>query len=412
MSTRAEIKLAPAEPSVPEPSTTPPAAKRPLAMTLLPILVGAAALAGGVVYWMGRGHEATDDAQIEGHVASVAARIPGQVTRVLVKDNQQVKVGDALVELDARDLDARLAAARADRQAARAQVRAAEKQLALAETSAHSNLTVARGGMTQAAALEATTRAGIEQSNADVTAAQARLALARSDLRRAQKLFADQAIAQAEMDSRQSAYDQASAALAQAQARAASAEAGVGNSQGTLETARGRLVAAQAGPVQVASAQAQLELAQARLAQADAALAQAELNASYAVIRAEIAGTVARRTVEPGQTVSPERPLMAIVGQDDVWVVANFKEDQLGEMRAGQRVEVRIDTYGRRRFAGHVESFAAGTGSRFSLLPPDNASGNFTKVVQRVPVLVRLDGRPDVALRPGMSAAVTVAVNN
>ena len=103
---------------------------------------------------------------------------------------------------------------------------------------------------------------------------------------------------------------------------------------------------------------------------------------------------------------------MAIVGQDDVWVVANFKEDQLGEMRAGQRVEVRIDTYGRHRFAGHVESFAAGTGSRFSLLPPDNASGNFTKVVQRVPVLVRLDGRPDVALRPGLSAAVTVAVNN
>jgi membrane fusion protein (multidrug efflux system) len=129
-------------------------------------------------------------------------------------------------------------------------------------------------------------------------------------------------------------------------------------------------------------------------------------------VRAEVAGTIARRTVEPGQTVSPERPLMAIVVHDDVWVVANFKEDQLGHMHAGQRVEVTVDTFGRRRFTGHVESFAPGTGSRFSLLPPDNASGNFTKVVQRVPVLVRFDRTPDVALRPGMSAAVSVAVND
>jgi membrane fusion protein (multidrug efflux system) len=413
---RSEIKLAavedlaPESPPTPAPLSPPPARSR--AKTLLPILAAAAAIAGGTVYLLGRGHESTDDSQVEGHVATVAARVPGQVKRVLVKDNQEVKAGDVLVELDDRDLAARLAAARADRQAAAAQLHTAQKQLALAETSAHSNLTVARGGMTQAAALEETTRAGIEQSRADVTAAQARLTLAEADLGRAEKLFAESAIAQAEIEARRSAREQASAALAQARARQVSAEANLGNWQGSLESARGRLVAAQSGPVQIEAARAQVELTEARLVQAEAALAQAELNLSYTVVRAEIAGTVARRTVEPGQTVSPERPLMAIVGLDDVWVVANFKEDQLREMRVGQRAEITIDTFGRRHFPGHVESFAPGTGSRFSLLPPDNASGNFTKVVQRVPVLVRLDGKADVPLRPGMSAAVTVTTDD
>jgi membrane fusion protein (multidrug efflux system) len=396
---------APVETAVPPP-------KRALAKVLLPVLMGAAALGAATFYLFGRGTETTDDAQVEGHVATVAARVPGQVARVLVKDNQEVKAGDVLVELDDRDLAARLAAARADEQAARAQVRAAETQLALAETSSRSNLTVARGGLSQASALEGTTRAAIEQARADVTAAEARTGLARADLGRAQKLFDERAIAQAELDARKSAFDQADAALAQAEARHVSAEANLGNSRGSIETARGRLVAAEAGPVQVQSARAQLELAQARLAQSDAALAQAELNLSYTRVRAEVSGAVARRTVEPGQTVSPERPLMAIVALDDTWVVANFKEDQLRDMRAGQKAEVEVDAFGGRRFAGHVESFAPGTGSRFSLLPPDNASGNFTKVVQRVPVLVRLDGAPGVALRPGMSASVKIAVAN
>jgi membrane fusion protein, multidrug efflux system len=407
---RAEIKLAVTEtPRLEEaPVKTAPPSR---AKILLPVLAVAAALAGATVYWLGRGHETTDDAQVEGHVSMVAARVAGQVKRVLVTDNQVVKAGDVLVELDDRDLAARLAAARADQQAARAQVRAAETQLALAETSARSNLTVAHGGVSQASALEETTRAAIEQARGDVAGAESRRALADTELGRARKLFGEQAIAQAELDGRQAAFDQADAGLAQARARQTSAEAGLGNSHGTIETARGHLVAAQAGPVQVASARAQVELAAARLAQTDAAVAQAELNLSYTRVRAEIAGNVARRTVEPGQTVSPERPLMALVALDDTWIVANFKEDQLGVMRVGARAEVRIDTFGGRSFAGHVESFAPGTGSRFSLLPPDNASGNFTKVVQRVPVLLRLDARPDVALRPGMSANVNVSVN-
>jgi membrane fusion protein (multidrug efflux system) len=390
---------------------TTPSKKPSRAKIVLPVLVAAAGLGVGTALWLGRGKEATDDAQVEGHVASVAARVPGQVKRVLVKDNQEVKAGEALVELDDRDLQTRLAAARADEQAARAQVAAARAQLALTETTTRSNLSVARGGVTQAAAFEGTTRAAIDQARADVAAADARATLTKAELGRAQRLFDEHAIPEAELDVRKAAFDQAEAARAQAQARLTSAEANLGSSRGTTESARGHLVAAASGPVQVEVARAQLALAEARLAQTQAAVAQAELNLSYATVRAEVAGTVARRTVEAGQTVSPERPLMAVVALDDTWVVANFKEDQLRAMRPGQRASIKVDTFGGQTFAGHVESFAPGTGSRFSLLPPDNASGNFTKVVQRVPVLVRLDGAAGVVLRPGMSANVTVAVD-
>ena len=180
------------------------------------------------------------------------------------------------------------------------------------------------------------------------------------------------------------------------------------SSFGAIESARGRLLAANSGPEQIEAAKAQEELAEARLAQAEAALEQAELNLSYTKILAPVDGVVSRRSVETGQLVSPERPLFALVPTDDVWVVANFKEDQLAEMREGQQVKVEIDAYPGKELTGKLESFAAGTGSRFSLLPPDNASGNFTKVVQRVPVLIRLQNARDVPLRPGMSALAVV----
>jgi membrane fusion protein (multidrug efflux system) len=155
------------------------------------------------------------------------------------------------------------------------------------------------------------------------------------------------------------------------------------------------------------NAQSAVKVAEARLLQARAAQRLAELNLSYATIRAPSSGVVARRTVEVGQMVSPERPLLAVVPLDDVWVVANFKEDQVAQMRPGQSARVHVDAFGRDVDA-HVDSLAAGTGSRFALLPPDNASGNFIKVVQRVPVLLRFDGDPGVELRPGLSCSVTV----
>jgi membrane fusion protein, multidrug efflux system len=142
--------------------------------------------------------------------------------------------------------------------------------------------------------------------------------------------------------------------------------------------------------------------------QAQAALEQAELNVSYTQIKAEVAGVVSRRSVELGQMASPEKPLLAIVPLDDTWVVANFKEDQIARMKPGQLAEVEVDAFDGEKLKGHIDSLAGGTGARFSLLPPDNASGNFTKVVQRVPVLIRIDGISELALRPGLSAKVTV----
>ncbi len=384
------------------------APKKSRARVLLPLLVGVAVLTGGVVYATGRGKESTDDAFVEGHVSSVAARISGQVKRVLVKDNQVVKIGDPLVELDERDQAVRVAAAKADVAAADATLRAAETQLALTEKTVSSSLLVAKGGVSQASAVSGTTRAAIDQARADVVAAESRRSLAAMDFTRSSRLATDGSVSQAELDNRKAMLDQAEASLLQARARVSSAEANTENSRGTIESARGRLLAAEAGPEQIDAARAQVALAKARGEQTRAALDAAELGLSYAVIRAETAGVISRRSVEPGQLVSPERPLMAIVPLDDTWVVANFKEDQVENMHAGQTATVSIDTFGGKKLTGHVDSLAAGTGSRFSLLPPDNASGNFTKVVQRVPVLVRLDPHGDLVLRPGMSANVSV----
>jgi len=377
------------------------------AMLALPLLAALGIGVGGSAYWLGLGKETTNDAQVEGHVASVAPRVSGQVQEVLVKDNQAVQAGDVLVVLDDRDLGARRAAARADLAAALAGQHAAETQLAITEKSARSNLAIARGGLAQAAAVQGTTQAGIERARADIEAAESRQRLAQLELTRSEQLTATGALAQAELDLKRASFEQAASALQQARAQQQSALANISNSSGTIVSARGRLIAAESGPAQVEAAQAQVELAQARVAQAQAALDQAELNLSYTRIRAGVSGVVARRSVEIGQLASPERPLMALVPLDDNWIVANFKEDQIAHISAGQAARVHIDSYDH-ELTGQVDSLAGGTGSRFSLLPPDNASGNFTKVVQRVPVLIKLDPHPEFTLRPGLSATATV----
>ena len=356
----------------------------------------------------GAGKETTDDAQIEGHVAYVAPHVGGQVKRVLVKDNQQVKAGDILVELDARDLNVRLASAKADLAAAKASLHSSETQLAVTKKSVDSNLVVARGGMAQAASVQGTARASIDQARAEVTVAESRQKLAQIDFDRTAQLFNSNVVAKSTFDSASATLEQANANITQAQARLKSAEASRQNSSGTIESARGRVIAAESGPEQIEAAQAAVELASAKLNQAEAALQQAELNVSYTQIKAEVAGVVSRRSVEVGQMASPEKPLLALVPLDDTWVVANFKEDQIAHMKPGQLAEIEVDAFDGQKLRGHIDSLASGTGARFSLLPPDNASGNFTKVVQRVPVLVRIDGVADLDLRPGLSAKVTV----
>lgn len=397
----------------PAPPPETPKKKRSVAKILLPLLAAVALGVGALTWATGRGKESTEDAQIEGRVANVNPRVAGQVKAVLVKDNQVVHTGDVLLELDDRDYQVRIDAAKADLAAAQATLRTAEAQLQVTQKSADANVVVAKGGVSQARALEGTTYASIEQARADVAAAESRRDLATIEFNRSKQLVGEGAVARADLDLKTASLDQAESALTQAKARLTSAQANVGNSSGNVDTARGRLLLAELGPEQVEAAKAQVALASARVDQANAALEQAELNLSYTKVRALSDGTVARRSVEVGQTVSPDRPLMAIVPLDDTWVVANFKEDQLADMKPGQRVEIEVDAYSGRAFEGTVDSIAAGTGSRFALLPPDNASGNFTKVVQRVPVLVHLDEahRGDAVLRPGMSVSVTVVTN-
>ncbi len=371
--------------------------------------LGITALAGALGYHaLTVGRESTDDAQVEGRVMNVSARVPGQVLHVRVQDNQTVNAGDVLVELDPADYAAKADAARADLAAAKAQASNARAQLALTEKTAPANVVQAKGGLTAASSQVAAAQAAINEAEADFEAAQSRKALAALELERSRALVTHDAVAQAELDARQTQFDNAAAQVDQARARRVSAEAALSGSGGGVALAQGRFRAADTFGGQMDAARAALSLAEARVAQMEAALRQAELNLNYTTVKAARRGVISRRTVEDGQMVSPDRPLFAIVPLDDVWVVANFKEDQLAEMRPGQPVDVSLDTFGRREFHGRVDSIAGGTGARFALLPPDNATGNFVKVVQRVPVLVRFDGPIDVDLRPGMSADVTV----
>jgi membrane fusion protein (multidrug efflux system) len=378
------------------------------ALIVLPLLVALAAAAGAIAFLSGAGKETTDDAQIEGHVAYVAPHLAGQVKRVLVKDNQHVKAGDVLVELDDRDFKVRQASARADLAAAQAALHSSETQLAVTRKSVDSNLAVARGGLAQAASVQGTTRASIEQARAEIVAAESRQRLAQLDFDRTSQLFQSAVVAKSALDAASASLEQANANVVQARARLKSTEATRQNSTGTIEAARGRVIAAESGPEQIEAARAAVELATAKLQQAQAALEQAELNLGYTRIVAEVAGVVSRRSVEVGQMAAPEKPLLALVPLEDTWVVANFKEDQIAHMKPGQLAEIEVDAFDGEKLKGHVDSLAGGTGSRFSLLPPDNASGNFTKVVQRVPVLLRIDGVRDLELRPGLSAKVTV----
>ena len=390
------------------PEPPPAALRRGRAAIVLAALVATAMIGGGGVWLAGRGSESTDDAQVEGHVVAVAPRTSGQIARVLVRDNQLVNEGDVLVELDATELTAREDAARADVGSSKASAQAARAQLALTERGIAATMKQARGEVVHANAGLTGSRASTAQAQAEIEAAESRLRLANSDLERTQTLFDHGALSRADLDAKQGAFDQAKSAIANARARLDSATAGTTGWGGAIEIASGRMAAASAGPDQLEVARANVALAEARVQQAEAALHLAEINRSYAVVRAPIGGVVSRRSAEPGQTVAPDRPLLAIVPQDDVWIVANFREDQIACMAPGQRVELRVDAFGRRELKGSVDSISGASGARFALLPPDNATGNFVKVTQRIPVLVRVEGAKGAGLRPGMSAYVTV----
>jgi membrane fusion protein (multidrug efflux system) len=390
-------------------------------------IVGAALLiVAGVGIWLfvTRGRESTDDAQVDGHVTQMAARVGGTVLNVAIKDHQAVKAGDVLVAIDPRDYQIALDKARAELADAEASALAAQSNIPITSTTASSNVATAQGSVEQARGAVAATEKEVEAARARLTAAQAREREAQANATRAARdvdrlkgLLAKDEVSQQQHDSAVAAADASRAAVDSVRAQVVEAEAAIRVAESRLAQARAgeqqaasALRSAQTVPEQVTATRARAASAQARVEQAKATLAQAELNLQYTTVKAPTDGIVARKSVNPGQVIQAGQPLCAIVQIDDVWVTANFKETQLADMRPGQRAVVEVDAYGGRKFEGKVESIAAATGARFSLLPPENATGNFVKVVQRVPVKIVLDGEQNAEflLRPGMSVTPTV----
>jgi membrane fusion protein, multidrug efflux system len=362
------------------------------------ITIGAiAALILAVVAWHHfSGQESTDDAQVEGHVNPVAARVSGTVVEVLVADNQRVEKGTPLVRIDRRDYEVAAARAEADLAENEAEAKAARTAVPVASTSTTSHETAATSDLEGAQARLAAAAARLRE-------AEAKDAKATQDLARLEPLIEKDEVSRQE-------YDAASTTADAAHAMRDSAKADVNQAEKGVEAARARLRSAQTGPEEVKIQRARAASASAKADQMRAALDQARLNLQYTEVKAPVTGVVSRRTVEIGQVVQAGQPLLAIVPLDDVWVVANFKEDQLKRLRPGQPASISIDAYGGKAYKGHVDSVSPATGSRFSLLPPENATGNFVKVVQRVPVKIVLDGGvdPQHPLRPGMSVVPTV----
>jgi membrane fusion protein (multidrug efflux system) len=286
----------------------------------------------------------------------------------------------------------------------------------------------ARGSVEQVRAATAEAQGGIEAARARLTTAQARLREAEAnatktarDVERFKGLLAKDEIPQQQFDAAIAAADAARAAADSARSQVLEAELGIRAAENRLAQARGAeqqaeaaLRGVQTAPEQVTATRARAAAAEARVQQMRAAVKQAELNLQYATLKSPVKGTVSRKSIEVGQVVQPGQPLMAIIALERVWIMANFKETQLENMRPGQPVSVKVDAYGGREFRGKVDSIAAATGSRFSLLPADNATGNFVKVVQRVPVKIVLDQGQDSEhiLRPGMSVVPTVYTGN
>jgi membrane fusion protein (multidrug efflux system) len=362
--------------------------------------------------------EGTDDAQVSGHVSPVATRVGGTVLAIRIADNQPVKAGDVLVELDRRDYQLAVAKAEADLAAAQAASRAARSDVPITSSSARSGQQVAQVATGNAdAGLQAADRE-IEASRAKVASAEARLlevkaeaTRASQDLERLTPLAAKDEIPKRQLDTAtadkqaaDAAVSSADAAIREARANLDVAVARRAQAEGAVQQSRSQARAAATAPQQIALIEARAAGADAQVLLAQAALDQARLNLERTVVKAPADGLISRRTVEIGQVVQPGQPLMAITSLHDVWVTANFKETQLGAITPGQRAEVEVDAYGGRRYSGRVDSIAGATGATFSLLPPDNSTGNFVKVVQRVPVKIVLDGAADASavLRPGM----------
>jgi membrane fusion protein, multidrug efflux system len=434
-----------------------PKGKKPIALILAALGVGAIAAGGfGYHYWQyASTHQETDNATVAGHINQVSSKIPGTVSEVLVNDNQLVQPGQLLIKLDQRDYQNKVQQAQAALSAAQRQAEAAQANIALASQTTSGKTNQAQGDISVALAAISTSLAAVQEAQAGIPAseadvrlaeagipvAQAQVAQADANLQRAQAdynryntLFKQGAIARQQLETARAAKDvnvaQKNAAIQgvqQAQARLASARVGVARAQSQLAQAqegvtsaqaklaasKGGLQQATAGGQQTAVNRGQYEAAKASISQAEATLKDAQLQLSYTNITAPAAGRVGRKNVEVGNRVQVGTPMMAIVNNDS-WVVANFKETQLEKMKPGKPVEIKLDSFPHHTFKGRVDSISPASGAQFALLPPDNATGNFTKIVQRIPVKVVFDQESikgyEARITPGMSAEVAVEV--
>jgi membrane fusion protein, multidrug efflux system len=390
------------------------------------LLIGAIAVLAVAtgLYLYYRVRESTDDAQVDGHITPVAAKVYGKVEQVLVDDNQAVKAGDVLVKMDPRDYQAALDQARAALALAESEARAAgidvprwRDNMANNASSADAQLAAVEADLQRAESTNEQARTSdlaYAQANVEKSRANARHATA--DLERFLPLAAKDEISKQQLDAAKANADASASALNADQQKLAQAERNIEITKEAYLAAKARVEQAHAGvstakadqrQVTIRAADAQAKLA--KVAQARAAVDAAALQLSYAAITAPVDGVVTRKQVEPGQVVQPGQGLLIVVPLQSVWITANFKETQLKSMKPGQKAYVKVDMYGK-TFTGHVDSIAGATGARLSLLPPENATGNYVKVVQRIPVKIVLDANPAerAILRPGMNVNATV----
>ena len=396
--------------------------KKSAVRIVLAVLLVAAVAAGLWAYFHYRNRVSTDDAEVDGHISAIAPKISGNVIDVLVNDNQPVKAGDVLIRIDPRDYQARVDQAKAALAEAESRLAGAQVGVPMTDLTTESGATAASAALADAQAELDRSRLAYEQAassdvafaEANVRARQASNDRAQADLARMKPLVEKAEISQLQYDAYVAAAKVADSELKAAQEKLASVTKDAGIKKAALAAAgtrvaqaRAQLAASVANRKQVAIRAADVGTAQAAVQAARAALEAAELQLSYTTISAPIDGVVTRKSVEIGQMLQPGQGIMTLIPLSETWVTANFKETQLADVRKGQRAVIHVDMYGA-DIEGHVDSIAGATGAAMSLLPPENATGNFVKVVQRIPVKILVNQREGEVLRPGMNVDVTI----
>ncbi|MFO0746441.1 MAG: HlyD family secretion protein [Myxococcota bacterium] len=380
--------------------------KKSLFILLTIILIG-----GGIAAWqviIHRGLESTDNAQLEAEIVPVPARVGGLIVEVRVHENQHVQKDEILARIDDAQAKARLAQADAAVKAAEAAAAAAELDATVAGTNASGNLDVAQASRATAESAAQQAKTQLREADAAVRAAQAAYAQAKSDLDRDEELHKGGVVSDSTLSASRTRATVAASNVEAAKAHLGTLRASIDQAESKIGEAAARVEQTHDVDTLKAQAASRVAAAKAQVDVAKAARAVAQLDLDYTTIRAPQAGVLSKKSVSEGQMVSPGQPIAQLV-TESMWVTANFKETQLADVRPGQKVKVEVDAFPGVELTGEVESLSGATGARFSLLPPDNASGNYTKVVQRVPVRVRLGKLPDgVPLRPGMSVGVVV----